>query len=255
MDESRSEAGDADEHSPRLQVYLARCGIASRRACEKIILEGRVCIDGSVVSRLGSRVPPGSRVTVDGVPVAPVSRMRYILLNKPPGYLSAMADPEGRPLAYDLIKNSVAERVYNVGRLDQWSSGLLIFTNDGELAKILVHPSGGIEKEYEVIADAPLPDAFFSDFRRGTSIDGVVYRAREARRTGSASARIVLIEGKNREIRRFLEHYGLRARLLKRIRIGSVSIENLAEGSFRELTEAEVASLKSNVPFHGGRSR
>jgi pseudouridine synthase len=123
------------------------------------------------------------------------------------------------------------------------------------LAKILVHPSGGIEKEYEVIADAPLPDAFFSDFRRGTSIDGVVYRAREARRTGSASARIVLIEGKNREIRRFLEHYGLRARLLKRIRIGSVSIENLAEGSFRELTEAEVASLKSNVPFHGGRSR
>jgi 23S rRNA pseudouridine2605 synthase len=255
MNEPRSGSEDKDENAPRLQAFLARSGVASRRACEKIILEGRVRVDGFVVTRLGTRVPPASQVTVDGLPVAPVSRRRYILLNKPPGYLSAMADPEGRPLAYDLIKNSVSERVYNVGRLDQWSSGLLVFTNDGDLAKLLVHPSGGIEKEYEIIADAPLPDSFFNDFSAGRTIDGVVYRAREARRTGESAARVVLIEGKNREIRRFLEHYGRRARVLRRIRIGPLSIDGLAEGSFRELTEAEVASLKSKaVPQGGGNT-
>ncbi len=230
----------------RLQAFLAHAGVASRRASERIILEGRVAINGRTASELGVRVMPGDSVTLDGRRLGLEGRMRYILLNKPAGYISAMSDPEGRPLAVDLLKG-VEERVYNVGRLDQWSSGLLFFTNDGDLASLLVHPSGGIEKEYEVVADAPLGEDFFSGFGRGTSIGGVTYKALSIARTGPDSAKVVLLEGKNREIRRVLEYYGRRAKVLKRVRIGSLSIGDLAEGAFRELGEAEVESLRSIV--------
>jgi 23S rRNA pseudouridine2605 synthase len=228
----------------RLQAFLAHAGVASRRACEAIILEGRVTINGERASELGVRVKPGDSVALDGRPVGPEGRKRYLILNKPAGYISAMSDPEGRPLAAGLLKG-VEERVYNVGRLDQWSSGLLFFTNDGELASLLVHPSGGIEKEYVVVADAPLGDDFFAAFREGLEIDGVAYRALSLERTGPDSARITLIEGKNREIRRVLERFGRRAKSLTRVRIGGVSIGDLAEGSFRELTGAELESLRS----------
>jgi len=236
---------DEGERGPRLQAFLSRAGVASRRACERLILDGRVSVDGAVVSELGSRVPPGAAVALDGAPVLPESRKRYILLNKPPGYISAMSDPEGRPLAADLLKASVEERVYNAGRLDQWSCGLLVFTNDGELASLLLRPSSGIDKEYEITADAPLPDSFFERFLRGVRVDGIVYRAHAARRAGPAQARVVLIEGKNREIRRVLEVFGRKALVLRRVRIGPIAIGALAEGSFRDLTELEVASLKS----------
>jgi 23S rRNA pseudouridine2605 synthase len=228
----------------RLQAFLAHAGVASRRACEKIILDGRVAINGRVVSELGVRVMPGDSVSLDGRKVGPEGRKRYILLNKPAGYISAMHDPEGRPLAVSLL-HGVEERVYNAGRLDQWSSGLLLFTNDGELAYLLVHPSGGVEKEYQVLADGPLGEDFFSAFRAGIDIDGVVYRARSVERLGPDSARIALVEGKNREIRRVLERFGRRAKVLRRVRIGALSIGDLGEGSFRDLTEAEVEELRS----------
>jgi 23S rRNA pseudouridine2605 synthase len=245
MDEA-AEPGEGEEAAgPRLQAYLARAGVASRRACERLILEGRVSVDGAVVSKLGTRVPSGALVALDGSPVRPEARLRYLLLNKPPGYLSAMSDPEGRPLAADLLKGSVEERVYNAGRLDQWSSGLLVFTNDGELASLLLHPSGGIEKEYEIDADGPLPDSFFEGFRRGARIDGVAYRALEAVRTGPARARVVLVEGRNREIRRVLEYFGRKAIVLRRVRIGPIPIGDLPEGSFRDLSADEVAALKA----------
>jgi 23S rRNA pseudouridine2605 synthase len=245
MDESSARPDEDETGGPRLQAFLARAGLASRRACERLILEGRVSVDGVVVAKLGARVPRGAVVEFDGKAVLPPSRKRHILLNKPPGYLSSMYDPEGRPLAIDLLRGKVGERVYNAGRLDQWSSGLLVFTNDGELAKLLLHPSGGIDKEYEVSADGPLPEAFFEGFLRGASVDGIAYRALEARRTGPAQARVVLVEGKNREIRRVLESFGRRALVLRRVRIGPISLGDLAEGSFRDLSEAEVAALMS----------
>jgi 23S rRNA pseudouridine2605 synthase len=245
MDEASGPDEGGEAEGPRLQAYLARAGVASRRACERLILEGRVSVDGIAVTKLGSRVPPGSLVELDGAPVRPEARLRYILLNKPPGYISAMSDPEGRPLAADLLKGSVEERVYNAGRLDQWSSGLLVFTNDGELASLLLHPSGGIEKEYEIAADGPLPDSFFEGFRRGTRIDDVVYRALEAVRIGPSRARVVLVEGRNREIRRVLESFGRKAIVLKRVRIGPIRIGGLPEGSFRDLSADEVSALKS----------
>ena len=157
-----------------------------------------------------------------------------------------MSDPEGRPLAVDLLRD-VGERVYNVGRLDQWSSGLLLFTNDGDLASVLVHPSGGFEKEYVIIADARLEDDFFSGFSTGLEIDGIKYRAASLEKIGPDSARVVLIEGKNREIRRVLEHFGRKAKVLRRVRIGPLTIEGLAEGSFRELSEEEVGMLREYV--------
>jgi 23S rRNA pseudouridine2605 synthase len=155
-----------------------------------------------------------------------------------------MSDPEGRPLACELLQG-VRERVYNVGRLDQWSSGLLLFTNDGDIASLLVHPSGGIEKEYEIAADAPLGEDFFSGFRDGLVIDDVAYRAYSLERTGPDSAKVVLVEGRNREIRRILEHFGRRARVLRRVRIGDLSIAGLAEGEYRELSDAEVDALRA----------
>ena len=234
----------------RLQAFLAHAGVASRRACELIILDRRVAINGEVAAELGRRVMPGDSVTLDGKPLVPEARKRYILLNKPAGYISAMSDPEGRPLASELLQG-VEERVYNVGRLDQWSSGLLIFTNDGELASLLVHPSGGIEKEYEIVADAALGEDFFDGFRRGLEIDGIEYRASSLERIGPASARVTLIEGKNREIRRVLERFGRRAKVLRRVRIGGLTTAGLAEGGFRELTSPELDALRS----YGKRER
>lgn len=228
----------------RLQAYLAHSGVASRRACEGIILAGRVSINGQVSSELGVRVRPGDRVTLDGKILEPEVRKRYLLLNKPAGYICAMSDPEGRSLASSLLKG-VEERVYNVGRLDQWSSGLILFTNDGDLASILVHPSGGIEKEYEIEADGTLGEDFFMAFRDGIEIEGVAYKAISIKRRGLAGARVVLLEGKNREIRNVLEHFGRKARLLRRIRIGSIALGDLPEGSFRELSSGEIESLRS----------
>jgi len=229
----------------RLQTYLARAGLASRRAAERLILAGRVAVNGSVVRELGTKVLPGDSVSFDGAPVAAAERKRYLVLNKPAGYLCSMSDPEGRPLAVDLLKGRVVERVYNVGRLDQWSCGLLLFTNDGDFAAKLVHPAGGIDKEYEFTADLPLDDSFFSSFLDGSTVDGVVYRALSAERTGPASGRIVLLEGKNREIRRVLEAAGRKALALKRIRIGPILLGDLADGAFRDLSEAELLALRS----------
>jgi pseudouridine synthase len=228
----------------RLQAYLARSGVASRRASEELILAGRVAIDGKLVTELGVRVKPGQEVLLDGVAVRPETRVRYLVLNKPAGYLSTMSDPEGRRVAAELLQG-VEERIYNVGRLDQWSCGLLIFTNDGELASLLVHPSGGIEKEYEIEADGPLGEDFFEAFRSGLDIDGVAYRALSATRTGPASCRVVLLEGKNREIRRVLERFDRKAKILRRVRVGPIRIGDLAEGSYRELSAIEVEALRN----------
>jgi 23S rRNA pseudouridine2605 synthase len=234
---------DSDE-GIRLQAFLAHAGVASRRACERIILDGRVSINGKVASELGVRVMPGDRVALDGRPVGAEERKRYLLLNKPAGYISAMSDPEGKPLAASLL-HGVRERVYNVGRLDQWSCGLLLFTNDGDLAYTLVHPSGGIEKEYYVVTDAPIGDDFFTAFSEGLEIDGIAYRALSVERAGPDSARVILVEGKNREIRRVLERFGRRPKILRRVRIGGLTIGELGEGAYRDLSEAEIAELRS----------
>lgn len=226
----------------RLQAFLAEAGIASRRACERLIEEGRVRVNG-LPATLGMSVRQGDAVEFDGKPVGKREEKRYLALNKPRGFVSTMSDERGRPTAASLLTRAVSERVYNVGRLDQWSSGLLLFTNDGQLAKLLGHPSGSVDKEYLVSTDLDIPPSFEADFEAGIRLEDGVHKALSARRTGPRSLAVVLVEGRNREIRRVLELYGLRALSLSRVRIGPISLDGLAEGSFRELTDEEVAAL------------
>jgi len=245
---------NADSGKLRLQVYLAQAGVASRRASEKLIEAGRVKVNGKTAT-IGQSVLPGDEVALDGKVLKPEERLRYILLNKPPGFLSTMSDDRDRPIAAALLGSAVPERVYNVGRLDQWSSGLLLFTNDGNLAKILIHPSGEVDKEYLVATDLPIPEGFAEAFSKGIDLEGEIHRALSVELMDQKTMKVVLVEGRNREVRRVLEHFGLRALSLRRIRLGPLTLGDLAEGSFRELSAAEVEALAAYSAAKQGRGR
>jgi 23S rRNA pseudouridine2605 synthase len=234
---------ETEEKPIRLQVYLAHAGIASRRACEALISAGRVAVNGAVTTELGTKVEKGDTICLDGVPVKTGQKLHYMALNKPPGYLCSAKDPQGRPLALELLPKSITERLYNVGRLDYLSSGLIFFTNDGEFALHLGHPASGIEKEYLVEASQPIPAQVTDEFLAGITVEGVVYRALRIERVGQKGLRIVLVEGKNREIRRVFSHFHLHPVVLRRVRIGPVLLGDLAEGASRPLTDGEVAGL------------
>jgi len=228
----------------RLQVYLSHAGIASRRAAEGIIASGRVSVNGVIVTSQGSKVEEEDVILLDGKPVLPEKCLLYFALNKPPGFICSSNDPQGRPLARELLPSTITERLYNVGRLDFLSCGLIFFTNDGEFANRLGHPSSELEKEYMVEASGAIPDTAIEAFNAGITIEGIHYKAKIAQRTGWKSMKIILIEGKNREIRRVFSHFHLHPVLLKRVRIGSVLLGNLAEGMSRPLTEAELTEMK-----------
>jgi len=228
----------------RLQVYLAHAGIASRRTAEEIITEGRVSVNGVVIREQGCKVSSGDIVLLDGKPVRTESRLVYLVLNKPPGYICSSSDPQGRPLAIELLPNEIRERLYNVGRLDFMSCGLIFFTNDGEFAARLGHPGSGIEKEYMVEATGHIPDALIDAFEKGINIEDAHYRAQAVERLGSRAIRVVLVEGKNREIRRVFSHFHLHPFRLRRIRIGPVKLGELPEGESRVLKKFEIEVLK-----------
>ncbi len=227
----------------RLQHFLAKAGIASRRAAEVLIKEGRVSVNGQIVTELGTKCSEEDTVLVDGKSIRPEEAIRYILLHKPAGFLCSSHDDYGRPLALDLLKESFSERLYSVGRLDFESSGLIIFTNDGDFAKKLAHPSSEIEKEYLVSAHTKIPLELLKRFQEGIVLEGIRYQARSCRHEGDTELRIVLIEGKNREIRKVFKEFGLRILTLVRVRIGTVNLGNLAEGCFRALAKTEIDSL------------
>ena len=226
----------------RLQVFLAHAGVASRRAAEKIIAEGRITVNGRTVTTAGEKVNPSDDIRLDGKPVKTESQFFYLVLNKPPLYITSSYDPQGRPLALDLLPPCPA-RLYNVGRLDYRSSGLIIFTNDGNFTARVGHPSSEIEKEYLVESTVPIPDRAVEEFSRGLIIEGVLYRAREIERTGRKSIRVVLVEGKNREIRRVFSHFHLHPEKLTRIRIGPICLGDLKEGESRPLSAEELSIL------------
>ena len=227
----------------RLQAFLAHCGVASRRASEKIILDGRVSVNGQVVTELGTKVTSDDEVLVDGKPVKLEENKRYVLLNKPAGYVCSNSDEQGRDSAIDLLKEYYSERLYNVGRLDMFSSGLIIFTNDGDFAARLSHPSSELEKEYIVDSSLPLPRNLAEEFMHGVRIDGVFYKCKFAKELNSHRMQIVLIEGKNREIRRVFESRNVAIKRLVRVRIGNVEMNKLAAGGHRDLTQEEVKGL------------
>jgi 23S rRNA pseudouridine2605 synthase len=230
----------------RLQRVMAAAGVGSRRECELIIEEGRVEIDGNVVTTLGVKVDPKKQeIYVDAQPLV-IQRLQYFILNKPPGVLSTSKDPSGRPRVIDLIKTE--QRVYNVGRLDQSSEGLILVTNDGDLANQLTHPRYGVEKKYHVQV-VGVPEA--GDLRKleqGVYIAEGLARATKAKFLKRAKSgcwlEIVLAEGRNREIRRMLAGIGHKVRALKRVSIGPLKLGELPRGAHRPLTSVELKALK-----------
>lgn len=227
----------------RLQVFLAHAGVASRRASEQIILDGRVTVNGEVVTELGTKVSSEDKITVDGKLVVQEEVKRYVLLHKPAGYVCSLKDEKGRDVAADLLKPHFSERLYNVGRLDMFSAGLIIFTNDGDFAAKVSHPSSEIEKEYIVETSVMIPEDLPKQFLKGIRIEGVFYKAKDVDLLTKRKLRVVLIEGKNREIRRVFEHFQIGIKSLTRMRIGPIKNNNLQAGQFRELTKEEITSL------------
>lgn len=233
----------AQKNEMRLQVFLAHSGVASRRASEKIILDGRVSVNGVIVMELGTKVSENDRILVDGKEISLEETKRYVLLNKPLGYVCTQSDEKGRPVAVDLLRQKYSERLYNVGRLDMFSHGALIFTNDGDFAAKLSHPSSQIEKEYIVESSLPLPRNLAENFKKGIRVEGLFYKAQDAEEINSHKMRVVLVEGKNREIRRVFENADVAIRNLCRVRIGNIELGELKAGESRDLTKDEVKSL------------
>ena len=227
----------------RLQVFLAHSGVASRRACEQIIQDGRVSVNGTVVTELGTKVSAADTITVDGKKIKPEARKCYVLLNKPAGFVCSASDEKGRQVAADLLKDSYSERLYNVGRLDMYSKGMILFTNDGDFAKKLSHPSSQIEKEYIVETSQDVPEDFPARFEKGIRVENTFYKCVRCRILKPRKISITLIEGKNREIRTVLESQGIGTRSLVRVRIGNVNLDDLRPGEHRDLTPAEVKGL------------
>jgi 23S rRNA pseudouridine2605 synthase len=230
----------------RLNKFLAHAGLGSRRHCEKLITAGRVTVDGETVRELGTKVDPAAQhVAVDGEPIKS-ERHVYWIVNKPRGYLSTNRDPARRPLAIELVPQ-VAQRVYTVGRLDEASEGLLLLTNDGDLANRLMHPRYGVEKTYIVeVAGNPTPDDLRQLLKGVWLSEGHVSakRVKRLKKHGESTwLQIVLNEGKNREIRRMLARLGHKVLRLKRIAIGPVQLGTLPSGKSRPLSGLEVHAL------------
>ena len=234
------------EEGERLQKVLARAGFGSRRRCEEMVKAGRVTVDGEIAT-LGQRVDPQhARVALDGIPVVLDTALVHWLLNKPAGYVTTASDPGGRPTVLDLVPSE--PRVFPVGRLDRDSEGLLVMTNDGELAQLLMHPRHGVEKEYFVEVEGVPNAGALRRLRDGVELDDG--RTRPARvafvqesGAGTSALSITVKEGRKRMVRRMCSAVGHPVVRLVRTRIGPLRDQRLEQGTWRELTPAEVRAL------------
>lgn len=234
----------------RLQKILARCGIASRRNAEEMILEGRVTINGKIAV-IGTKADfEQDHIKVDGKLIRKTGSKVYIMLNKPEKYITAKSDPEGRPTVMDLLKR-VKASVFPVGRLDYNSEGLLIMTNDGDLANALIHPKNKIPKTYLVKIDGFLEDKDILSLKKGIRLEDGITAPAKVRNikemTANSWVEITIHEGRNRQVRRMLDHLRHPALKLKRIRVGSLQLGSLPLGAFRYLTHQEVEKLKQDT--------
>ena len=234
----------------RLQKVLAQAGIASRRACEVLISEGRVEVNSEVVLEQGRRVDPERDVIrVDGARIPPLRRHRYLALNKPRGVVATMDDPEGRRTIADLLDTRQLrnERLFHVGRLDTDSEGLLIMTNDGDLAQRLAHPSYEVPKTYIAEVAGVVSEQTLKRLRRGITLEDGPVKPTSVKIVSSVGdktlLKITLQEGRNRIVRRTMEAVGHPVRRLSRIGIGPVRLGNLKVGEYRELTREELGGL------------
>ncbi len=244
-------AEQPEDHLVRLQKFLARSGVGSRRRCEELMLDGLVEVDGEVVTRLGTKVDPRTAVVrVDGRRLPPVSPHVYLVLNKPRGVVSTMSDPEGRRHLGDLVADR-EERLFHVGRLDTDTTGLILLTNDGDFANRMAHPSFEVDKTYVAEVDGEVTRATLERLRAGITLEDGPVRATAARLVtvgeGNASGRsiveVVLHEGRNRIVRRMLDAVGHPVRRLTRTAIGPIALSGLRPGQLRELSGDELGSL------------
>jgi pseudouridine synthase len=252
MADVRKSDGEGGE---RLQKILSQAGVASRRLSEELIVQGRVQVNGRTVTTLGTKADPDAdEIKVDGRRIRTQQRLRYVLLHKPRGYITTRSDPEGRPTVMDLLRG-VKEYVYPVGRLDYDSEGLLLLTNDGELAARLTHPRHEVDKVYHARVRGVPDDHALERLAKGVTIDG--------RRTAPAKARLVdpphkpsagqttielaIHEGRQRQVRKMFEAIGHPVVRLKRVRIGPVEDPDIPPGHWRDLTPQEIARLRRAV--------
>jgi len=240
-----------DTKKERLNKILAISGITSRRRADELISSGLVTVNGLVEKRVGSKAVWGvDSINVDGHPVPDPPKKIYLLLNKPFGYVSTLHDPEGRPIIRDLVKD-VKERIYPVGRLDFDSSGLLILTNDGELAFRLMHPKFHIPRTYKVIVEGVISDKSVERLKKGVSLDDGPTNPARVRiietQQGRSVVRITIFEGRSREIRRMCEAVGHKTLKLTRIGYGNLDLGDLKVGKYRHLKNVEVKALRKSV--------
>ncbi len=245
----------------RLQKVLARAGIASRRKAEELIRQGRVEVNRRVVTQVGVKVDPErDEIRVDGERVRPERlRRRYVALNKPRGVITTVRDPRGRPTVMDLVPRAREHALVPVGRLDRESEGLLLLTNDGDLVNRLTHPRYGHEKEYRVEVYGVPDERDLKALRRGIVLDdGRTAPAEvwvERRGEHTSTLRLVLREGRKRQIRRMMRAIGHPVKRLVRLRVGNVTLKGLPPGGWRELTPAEVEQLKASAAPPARRRR
>jgi 23S rRNA pseudouridine2605 synthase len=224
----------------RLAKYLASCGIASRRRCEEFIQSGHVRIDGEIISNVATNVTGAEKIQVDDRTVKP-NHLVYYLLNKPAGYTCSLFDPHALKLASELVPNDPP--VWPVGRLDRDTSGLIIFTNDGELTNKLTHPKYQKEKEYLLTVDRPLSAFEIEKMKKGIELEDGRFVPDKFVEVSPGKYTMIVHEGRNRLIRRSVEYFGKQIMHLERTRIGKVTLSNLASGNHRVLSKSEVAGL------------
>lgn len=235
----------------RLQKYLAQCGIASRRKAETLIADGRVTVDGKIVDTMGVKIDPeGQQILFDGKPVIPEKKKIYILLNKPKGYVTTVADPQGRPIVTDLVQDT-NERLFPVGRLDLDTQGALLLTNDGDLAQKMQHPSYEVTKTYEAqVAGKPKHKDLIS-LEKGIVLEGKMTSPAQLavikNFSGATLLRITIHEGRKRQVRKMFAAIGHPVKRLKRIAYGSLYLENLPEGSYRRLNKQDLKKIFKNI--------
>ncbi|HEY5563332.1 MAG TPA: pseudouridine synthase [Clostridiaceae bacterium] len=231
----------------RLQKYMAECGIASRRKCEEIIQEGRVSVNSLLVKELGFKIDTEKDIVkLDDKQIYQVTNKVYIALNKPTGYISSVSDDKGRSTIIDLV--NIKERIFPIGRLDYDSSGLILLTNDGDVYNGLIHPSEEINKVYEALIKGVPSIEEIDKFSEGLDIgDYVTAKAKIEiiKNNGTNSiVRIIIHEGKNRQVRRMCEQINHEVIALKRTMVGDIKLGDLKEGSFRYLSTSEISYLK-----------
>ena len=235
-----------DSNGIRLNKFIANAGICSRREADVFIKAGSASVNGKTITEMGYRVQPGDEVKFDGVVITPETK-RYVLLNKPKNYITTMDDEKNRKTVMELVRTASKERIYPVGRLDRMTTGLLLFTNDGEMAKKLTHPKHQVRKLYHVTLDKKLSMSDLNAISENFVLDGkmvFVDKISYIENKPKFEVGIEIHSGRNRIVRRIFEHFGYKVTKLDRVVLAGLTKKNLSRGVWRHLTEQEVNTLK-----------